>query len=204
MSETPPILRWDERYNGEDYLFGTEPNDFLVSVAPRLPAGEVLCLADGEGRNGVYLAGLGHRVTSIDASRVALAKAGKLAARRQVSLDTICADLTRYDLGEDRWDCIVSIFFHMPSELRKPLHRRVARALRPGGFLVLEAYTPAQLQFRTGGPPVADYLMTLETLREDFADLDFLQAEEKERDVYEGRGHAGHAAVVQLLAQKPA
>lgn len=203
MADAPPLNRWDERYTGEEYFFGTEPNDFLAEVADRVPRGDVLCLADGEGRNGVYLATLGNHVTSIDASSVALDKANKLAAAKGTSLTTIHADLAEYDLGEDRWDCIVCIFFHMQPEFRRTMHARVARALKPGGYLILEAYTPEQLKFRTGGPPVAEMLQTLETLQEDFPDLEFVQAEEKEREVHEGKGHAGHSSVVQLLARKP-
>lgn len=203
MTDRVPTNRWDERYAREDYFFGKEPNDFLREIAGRVAPGELLCLADGEGRNGVYLAGLGHRVTSVDASTVALEKARKLAAEKGASLETVVADLNEYDLGEDRWDCIVSIFFHMPPDMRKAMHARVARALRPGAHLILEAYTPAQLEFRTGGPPVAEMLMTLESLHADFPDLEFLHAEEKEREVQEGKGHAGHSAVVQLLARKP-
>lgn len=203
MNDQTRVIRWEERYKGDEYLFGTEPNDFLVEVAERIPAeSRVLCLADGEGRNGVFLAGLGHTVTSIDASATAQMKAEKLARQKGVQMETVLADLMKHDPGEDRWDCIVSIFFHMPSEIRREMHCKVARALRPGGLLILEAYTPKQLEFRTGGPPVEDYLMTLPRLREDFADLEFLYAEEKEREVYEGKGHAGHAAVVQLLARK--
>lgn len=203
MPDERPISRWDERYARDEYLFGKEPNDFLVEVLERIPKGRVLCLADGEGRNGVYVASHGHAVTSIDASGVALEKAQKLAAERGVAIETVAADLNQYELGENAWDAIVSIFFHMPPDMRRSMHAKVARAIRPGGYLVLEAYTPAQLQFRTGGPPVAEMLMTLEGLREDFPDLVFLHAEEKEREVHEGVGHAGHAAVVQLFAEKP-
>lgn len=202
-SEKTPIIRWDERYSAEEYIFGTAPNDFLVSVADRIPPGDVLCLADGEGRNGVFLADLGYRVTSIDSSQVGLAKAETLARKKGVQLDTRLADLTEYDLGENCWDCVVSIFFHLPPEIRRTLHRKVEKAIRPDGYLVLEAYTPEQLNFRTGGPPIVDRLMTLDALREDFPNLEFIHAEEKEREIQEGQGHAGRGAVVQLLARKP-
>lgn len=202
MAERPPN-RWDERYAQEGYLFGAEPNDFLREIARHVPVGEVLCLADGEGRNGVYVASLGHSVTSIDASPVASAKALKLADQKGVAIEAVVADLNEHDLGEARWDCIVSIFFHMPPDMRRAMHARVERAIRPGGYLILEAYTPKQLEYRTGGPPVAEMLMTLDLLREDFPNLEFLHAVEKDRDVYEGKGHAGRAAVVQLLARKP-
>lgn len=197
------LSRWNDRYNSSDYLFGTTPNDFLASVARQVPAGKTLCLADGEGRNGVYLATLGHQVTSIDASATGLAKAGQLAAAKGVKLETIEADLNAFELGEQSWDCIVSIFFHMPPEMRKPLHARVVEALKPGGYLILEAYRPEQIKYGTGGPPVAEFMMNLEALSVDFAALEFLHAEEIERDVIEGKGHSGRAAVVQLLARKP-
>ena len=203
VEQVPPRI-WDERYAREEYLFGKEPNDFLVEIVSQVPRGEVLCLADGEGRNGVYVASLGHNVTSVDASPVALEKARKLAAEKGVTIDTELADLNDYDMGEDKWDCIVSIFFHMVPEMRRAMHEKVARAIRPGGYLILEAYTPAQLEFRTGGPPVAEMLMNLERLGGDFPGLEFIHAVEKEREVHEGRGHAGHAAVVQLFARKPA
>lgn len=202
MANSVPTHRWDERYARDEYLFGKEPNDFLAEVAGRVPLGDVLCLADGEGRNGVFVASLGHRVTSVDASTVALDKARKLAAEKGVSIETVVADLNAYDLGEAKWDCIVSIFFHLPPEIRKAIHAKVARAIRPGGHLILEAYTPEQLNFRTGGPPTTERLMTLAMLREDFAGFEFLHAQEKERDIHEGVGHAGRGAVVQLFARK--
>ncbi len=197
-----PASMWNKRYAEEAYQFGTRPNDFLVEVASRLNPGRTLCLADGEGRNGVYLAGLGHQVTSVDLSSTGLEKARKLADAKGVSLQLIEANLVEFDLGSDCWDTIVSIFFHLPSAIRHPLHQRVATALAPGGLLVLEAYTPAQLSFGTGGPPVADNLMTLDRLQFDFPGLSFEHALEKEREVIEGHLHNGQAAVVQLLARK--
>lgn len=204
MTDDKPGPRWDERYRRENYLFGTEPNDFLAESADRLPPnGKVLCLADGEGRNGVFLAQSGHHVTSIDSSAVALDKAQALATDRNVALETIAADLFEYDLGESCWEGIVSIFFHMPSAERRRVHGRIVRALRPGGVLILEAYTPKQLEFGTGGPPWEDYLPTAAKLQDELDGLDFLHLLETERDVIEGEGHTGRAAVVQVIARKP-
>lgn len=195
------IRNWDERYAGTDYLFGTEPNDFLVSVASRIPdRSDVLCLADGEGRNGVHLATLGHKVTAIDQSSTGLKKAEQLAADKGVSLTTIVADLSDYDLGDAKWDCIVSIFFHMPSELREKIYPRIVSALKPGGILILESYRPEQLEYGTGGPPIADYLLTEEIVLDAFADLHIDHLVSIERDVLEGSGHTGRAAVLQLVA----
>ena len=201
MSDGKKFRDWDDRYAGSDYLFGTAPNDFLKSVTNRLtPNSQILCLADGEGRNGVYLATLGHKVTAIDQSRVGLEKAKKLAEQKQVSIETIEADLAEYDLGVESWDCIVSIFFHIPSAVRAHIYPRIITALKPGGILVLESYTPEQLNHGTGGPPIADLMLTKDELAQNFSEMNLEHLQELERDVIEGAGHTGLASVVQLLA----
>ena len=195
--------RWDERYSGEQFLFGTAPNGFLERVEPELPRGRALCYGDGEGRNGVFLAKSGFEVTSMDASQVGIAKARRLAHEHGVNLTAVVSDLREFDFGTGQWDVIVSIFVHLFPDLRGRVHRRVVDALRPGGAFVLEAYTPEQLRYRTGGPPREDLLMTLPMLREDLRGLELEIGEERIRDVVEGRGHNGKAAVVQVLARKP-
>lgn len=194
---------WDEKYSAEDYIYGKEPNRFLEDHAAELPPGEVLSLAEGEGRNAVYLAGLGFRVTAVDHSRVGMAKAQRLAAEKGVEIETICADLADFELGEARWDAIVSIFGHLPPEVRRQVYPRIPAALKPGGILLLEAYTPDQMGRGTGGPRSVDLLVTAEMLREELAGLEFLRLEELEREVIEGRGHTGLSAVVQLVGRKP-
>lgn len=201
MSHGKKIRDWDDRYADSDYLFGTVPNDFLKSVADRpAPNSQILCLADGEGRNGVYLATLGHKVTAIDQSRVGLEKAKKLAEQKQVSIETIETDLTEYDLGVESWDCIVSIFFHIPSAVRTHIYPRIITALKPGGILILESYTPEQLNHGTGGPPNADLMLTKDELAQNFSEMNLEHLQELEREVIEGAGHTGLASVVQLLA----
>lgn len=207
MAEQRPDVaaQWDSRFAGEAYAYGTQPNDFLAEHAALIPpASRVLSLAEGEGRNGVYLATLGHRVTGVDASRVGLEKAQRLAAERGVRLETVVSDLADYRIEPGRWDAVVSIFCHLPQPLRRRVFRAVVEGLRPGGLVLLEAYTPDQLQHRTGGPPVPELLYTAAGLREDFAGLELLVLRERERDVVEGRLHTGRAAVVQLVARKPA
>lgn len=196
---------WDQRYSEPGFAYGIEPNDFLAATATRyLPVGgEVLCLAEGEGRNAVYLARQGFRVTGVDSSAVGLTKARALAGEHGVEVATVVADLAEYDLGFARWDGIVSIWCHTPSALRARLHRAVVAALRPGGVFLLEAYTPAQLEHRTGGPPVADMLMTLAAVREELAGLELVLGEEKVREVHEGAYHDGPSAVLQVVARKP-
>lgn len=196
---------WDQRYAEPGFAYGTEPNDFLAASLGHLPAhGDILSLAEGEGRNGVFLAQRGFRVTGVDGSAVGLAKARTLAAERGVSIETIVADLADFDLGAARWDGIVSIWCHTPTALRARLHRGVAIALRPGGVFILEAYTPRQLEYKTGGPRDVDMLMTLDAVRAELAGLELVHGEEKLREVHEGAHHGGLSAVLQIIARKPA
>lgn len=196
-------MTWDERYGAKEYAYGTEPNEFLASVADRLPKGKVLCLAEGEGRNAVYLASLGYEVTAVDASPVGMEKAQRLAKERGVEISTIVSDLAHFEIEPDSWDGIVSIFCHVPPVIREPLHRKVVAGLRTGGVLVLEAYRPKQIEYGTGGPPVPELTMTLEGLRKELEGLEFEHAGELDRDVTEGLYHTGIGAVVQVIAVKP-
>ncbi len=194
-----PFDSWDARYAGPGFAYGTEPNAFLREMAPRIPHGRVLSLADGEGRNSVYLAGLGHEVVAVDGSRVGMEKAARLAAERGVRVETVVSDLADFRIEPDAWSGIVSIFCHLPPPLRKRVHGEVVRGLAPGGVLILEAYTPKQLEYRTGGPSEPALLMTLDALREELHGLDLVHAVETEREAREGRLHRGLAAVVQIV-----
>ena len=194
---------WNARYAGEAFVYGTAPNEFVVMAAARIPPGPVLCLAEGEGRNAVWLAARGHAVTAVDQSAVALAKAQKLAAERGVRISTVVADLTAHRLEPGAWAAIVATWLHLPPAPRRALHAQVVRALRPGGCFLLEAYTPAQLAFDTGGPRDLQLLPTAAQLREELAGLELEILRELERDVTEGSAHTGRAAVVQVLARRP-
>ena len=195
---------WDQRYGGEDFAYGTEPNDFLRDHADRIPEGPVLCLAEGEGRNAVFLAARGHPVLAVDQSPVGLAKARRLAEDREVSIDTEVADLAEWNFPVEAFAGVVSIFGHLPPPVRRRVHAAAVRALRPGGVLLLEAYAPGQVGRGTGGPPVVEMTMSLDDLREELAGLEFERAEELERSVLEGRYHTGEASVVQIIGRKPA
>lgn len=164
----------------------------------------MLCLADGEGRNSVYLASTGRRVSSVDLSEAGVAKTRRLARARGVTVDAVVADLASFDLGHDRWDGIVSIFAHLQAPVRVDLHQRVVTALRPGGVLLLEAYTPDQVGRGTGGPPVPELTMTAAGLRDELQGPDVIRCVEVEREVVEGVGHTGTGSVVQMVARKPA
>ncbi len=201
--DAPPPPHWDSRYAEPGWAFGTEPNDFLREQAHRLPAGgRVLCLAEGEGRNAVWLAARGWDVTGVDQSSVGLAKAQQLARERGVRITTVVADLAGFDLGRACWDGIVSIFAHVPLDVRRALHARIHDALAPGGVLLLEAYTPQQASRGTGGPKDPSRFMTLAALEQELRGLECLHAAELEREVIEGRYHTGRAQVVQWIARQ--
>lgn len=194
---------WDERYRESGYIYGTAPNAFLESVVDRLPLGKILMLAEGEGRNAVYLASLGYQVTAVDGSAVGLRKAAELAHVRGVAITAIVADLDGFRIEPAAWDGIVSCYCHLPPAIRVPLHRQVVSALRPGGVLVLEGFSTEQLANDTGGPKSLDMLLELDVLKQELNGLEFVHAVTLERDVKEGRGHTGIASVVQLLGVKP-
>lgn len=193
---------WDERFGSLEYIYGTEPNDFLVSVASKIPQGKVLCLADGEGRNGTYLASLGYEVVAVDQSTVGLAKAQKLAQEKQVQISTIHADLADFVIEPQAWDGIVSIFCHLPPDLRSLVYRQAVQGLKSSGVFVLEAFAPEQLSYNTGGPKNIDMLPALSQLQQELTGLDWEIARSLERDLDEGRYHSGKAAVIQIFGRK--
>lgn len=194
---------WDQRYAEPGFAYGTAPNDFVAAQADRLPAGLVLDLAGGEGRNGVFLARAGHPVRIVDGSAVGLEKAKRLAAEQNVDVETEVADLGSYTIPPGHYAGIVSIWAHMPPVARRALHRQVVSGLQPGGVFLLEAYTPDQVALKTGGPPNPDLCMRLADLRQELDGLVFEHAEELRREVQEGPYHSGQSAVVQVVARKP-
>ena len=193
---------WDQKYDTEQYVYGTEPNEFLAEHVQLLPRGKILSLAEGEGRNAVFLAKLGYSVTAVDSSQVGLDKARKLAEENAVDIEFIHSDLEHFDLGHDQWDGIVSIFCHVPPNLRKTLHAKIINGLKHQGVLILEAYTPDQLKHGTGGPPVVDLMMDADSLEQELTGLRFEHLVEVERHVEEGFGHSGTGAVVQIIGYK--
>lgn len=204
MEEKKPVSggMWDERFAVGDYVFGREPNDFLAAEQGRIPPGPVLCLGEGEGRNAVFLAKQGYCVTALDASAVGLEKTRRLAAEKKVVVATQHADLSDCCLGHNAWTGIVSIFCHLPPALRRQVHADALQALQPGGLFLLEAYTPRQLDYRTGGPSAPELLYTAGDLLDDFAGAEILLCREVEREIFEGTLHNGMSATVQFLARR--
>jgi SAM-dependent methyltransferase len=205
MTNTAEFERWQQRFSTPDYTFGKEPNEFLARCRPLLPpTGKVLAVADGEGRNGVWLARQGLDVLSIDFSPAAQAKARVLAAEHKVAVTFLETDVHAWAYPEEAFDVVVEIFtqFSTPAE-RAPKWAGMRRALKRGGLLIVQGYTPKQLDYGTGGPKQVEHLYTRATLERAFGDLDDVQIVEEERELHEGAGHSGMSAVIGLTARKP-
>lgn len=197
---------WDARYAAAGgHLFGEAPNAFLATQAARLKPGlTALAVADGDGRNGVWLAQQGLSVTTTDISPKAVDKARALAARRGVTLDARVADLLDWAWPEAAFDVVVAIFIQFaPPPARDLIFRRMAAALRPGGLLILQGYRPEQLAYGTGGPGQIDNLYTEVLLRSAFADLEILHLASHDSDLDEGAAHRGRSALIDLVARRP-
>ncbi len=195
---------WNQRYSQPGFAYGTEPNGFLASVVDRIPHGRVLSLGEGEGRNATFLARRGYEVVAVDSSDVGLEKCRRLAAERGVRVTTLTADLGEFAIVPESWEGIVSIFCHLPRDVRTRLYRAAVVGLKPGGVFVLEAYTPRQLAYGTGGPSSEDLLVSLHDLQQELSGLRLIHAIETERSVLEGVYHNGIAHVVQVVGIKDA
>lgn len=198
-------MSWNERYDREEYVFGTEPNAFLKSCSRLLKPGQTaLAVADGEGRNGVWLASQGLRVVGFDASAVGLAKARRLAAREGVGVDYRLASVEDWAWERDGYDVVAAIFIQFAEPLLRALiFEGMIRTLKPGGLLLLQGYTPRQLDYGTGGPRAVENLYTRPMLEGAFASLTIERLEEHDGEIDEGPGHSGMSALIDLVARKP-
>jgi SAM-dependent methyltransferase len=196
--------RWEARFAGPDYHFGTEPNAFLKSKAGLLKPGQkALSIADGEGRNGVFLAEQGLDVTAFDFSPKALAKARALAIERGVTVRFEQADLYNYPWPTEAFDVVAAIFFQFAPPLeRAKVFAGLKRSIKPGGLLVMEGYSPKQRQYKTGGPSEVENLYTRELLEQSFADFSSIEIAEYDTEIHEGPGHGGMSALIDLVGRK--
>jgi cyclopropane fatty-acyl-phospholipid synthase-like methyltransferase len=198
------LNRWNQRFSAPGYLFGTAPNRFLESQRHRLKPGQrVLAVADGEGRNGVWLAQQGLKVTSVDFSPVGLGKAHELAARCGVEIESVLADLANWRWPRAAFDVVVAIFIQFADpEFRTKLFANMKSALVPGGTLLLEGYRPEQVDYGTGGPPNRENMYTRALLEAEFGDMEILHLAEYDAVIVEGAGHKGMSALIDLVARK--
>ena len=195
---------WDQKYDVPHYRYGTDPNAFIAaSVETYVQApSQVLVLGCGEGRNAVWLAQKGFEVTAVDASGKAIEKTQELMSDANVLVRTIKSDFADWEPEDDRYEAVVMTYVHMSPELRKQTHAKAVRALDPGGYIFLEAFTPEQLQHDTGGPKSREKLYTEEIIQHDFAELHPELLEERTITLDEGPGHAGEAEVIRFIGRK--
>jgi len=191
---------WDQRYKASEFVYGIEPNAFLAGILQGEPPGRLLLPAEGEGRNALYAARLGWQVDAVDYSAIGRDKALALARQAGVSIDYVLADLAEWPPPPATYDLIGLIYLHLPSAQRREVHQRLVSGLKPGGILVLEAFSQAQLGNSSGGPQNLDLLYSLEDLREDFASLAIRSLAETTITLDEGGGHQGRAQVIRMIA----
>ena len=199
-----PAQTWDTRFSTEDYIFGTAPNVWLTQHRDQLvPGGRVLAVADGEGRNSVWLAQQGMQVDAFDISPVGVAKAMKLARQTNVSVNYQISSAENFDWKPGEYDAVVAIFIQFADpDLRARLFERMVDSLKPGGLLFLQGYTPKQLDYKTGGPPLVEHLYTEALLRDAFQLMDMLELVSYEAVLREGTQHSGQSALIGMLARK--
>ncbi|KAF5038229.1 hypothetical protein DSECCO2_556490 [anaerobic digester metagenome] len=193
---------WDERYSAESYMYGTHPNAWFAAKLEGLTPGRLLLPADGEGRNAVYAAQKKWDVTAFDQSVEGRKKALKLAAGRSVNIVYNIHDLTEFTGEKDHFDAIALIFVHMPDDIRQKVHHKLMESLKPGGHLILEAFTKAQLHKNTGGPRQEHLLYECEQIKQDFNALELIERSELTVHLDEGPLHSGEASVIRLFARK--
>ncbi len=201
-----PLETWNARFSGEDFHFGEKPNIFLQAHANLLLKGQsALCVADGEGRNSVFLAERGLRVTAFDFAPNAVAKARRLMAQRGVHVDIQLGDILAWNWAAATYDAVVAIFIQfLPPAEREMVFAGMKRAVAPGGLFVLEGYRPEQVDNGTGGPPRRDHMYTREWLESEFSEWEILELNDYDAVIHEGRAHGGMSALIDLVARKRA
>ena len=201
-----PAQTWNNRFSKDAYIFGTEPNEWLQQHASLWTSGStILCVADGEGRNSVWLARQGHQVEAFDISDVGVSKARRLAEENHVKVEYTTAGCDEFTWKPNYYDGVVAIFIQFADPmLRSKLFENMARSLKPGGSILLVGYAPKQLEYGTGGPSELSHLYTPDMLREAFASLNIEVLEEYETELSEGEAHKGQSAVIGLVATRTA
>ena len=205
MSFTDATQFWNEHFDTGAFIFGKEPNEYLVQKSAKYlkPNNSVLCIADGEGRNGVWLAKQGMRVTGFDVSDIALAKAMQFANENAVSIQYSLCDTDGFDWQENTYDAVIGIFIQFADpEMRARIFKRVYQTLKPGGLFILQGYTPKQLEYKTGGPSLIEHLYTEEMIRDLSHGFEILELQCYEKELSEGARHTGMSALLGMVAKK--
>jgi SAM-dependent methyltransferase len=205
MSFTNATQFWNERFDKKEFIFGKEPNEYLVEQAALYlkPNSSVLCIADGEGRNGVWLAKQGMQVTGFDVSDIALAKANQFAADNDVNIQYSLCDTDGFDWQANSYDAVIGIFIQFADpDMRARIFKQVHQALKPGGLFILQGYTPKQLEYKTGGPSLIEHLYTEQMIRELSQDFEVLDLQCYEKELSEGARHTGMSALLGMVAKK--
>lgn len=192
---------WDERYGKAEFAYGTAPNDFFKEWIDKQKPGTILLPCEGEGRNAVYAATKGWKVSAFDFSEKAKEKAEQLADSLKASINYKVSDALYYK-PEQKFDAVVLIYAHFPEDIRQNIHKRMSGMLKPGGTLLMEAFNTQQIENESGGPKNVEMLYSIKKLKEDFSEMEFQLLENKEIQLYEGRFHEGKADVVRLIARK--
>ena len=196
---------WNQRFDKEEFIFGKEPNEYLALQTRKYlkPNNKVLCIADGEGRNGVWLAKQGMQVVGFDASDIALRKAKQFAKDNQVEVEYSFSDTDSFDWQVNVYDAVIAIFIQFADPpLRARIFKQMHQALKPGGILVLQGYTPKQLEYKTGGPSLIEHLYTEQMIRDLTQEFQILDLRCYEQELNEGARHAGMSALLGLVAKK--
>lgn len=193
---------WNKRYSESKYIYGKKPNQFLKEELSILPAGRILFLGEGEGRNAVYAATLGWDVDAVDYSKSGKAKAEKLAAEHGVKINYRIEDLSQFMPQQNFYDAAALIFIHLNDELRSAVNQKAIAALKPGGKIILEAFEKEQIKNESGGPKDEELLYSLEDVINDFIDLDFEKLAKETVELNEGEYHKGKAAVIRFVGVK--
>ena len=194
---------WDERYSNEEYLYGTEPNQFFKEEIQKIkPSGKLLLPGEGEGRNAVFAAKLGWKVDAFDQSKVAKQKAIKLAELNNVIINYSNIDLQKFSTKKNHYDCAAIIFVHLPSDIRSPFYKKIIESLKPNGKVILELFSQNQLGKNSGGPQNLEMLSTLEEIKNTFKDLRAVILNEENIYLAEGEKHSGEASVIRFVGEK--
>ncbi|NQV38915.1 MAG: class I SAM-dependent methyltransferase [Candidatus Marinimicrobia bacterium] len=194
--------KWNERYDTDEFVYGMEPNQFLVEAEPSFTGKKILCVADGEGRNGVWLANKGYDVTSIDYAQSGIDKISRYADTQGVSLNLKCTDLFEHNLSKDYYDGIVIIYSHFDEKDSTILFKKYKISLRPSGLIIFECFSKNQIENKSGGPKNIDLLYNLDFIKSSFSDMEIIQCKENVIVLEEGPLHQGKADVIRLIAKK--